>query len=124
MRNGALQSLSLLLSALVLVQGVTMARAGCLVRPEQYRLQSDTVHWSISLAAGTQCLQGLRGNTIVLEDVSIVDQPTTGNLTVVGPSFRYLANRAQGTDSFRLMLTGTSLHVRGYSYVTVDVTIQ
>src|ERR1700756_465833 len=107
MRNGTGQSLSLLLSAFVLAQATTMARAGCLARPELYRLQSDSVHWSISLAAGTQCVQGLRGKTILLEDVSILDQPKTGNLTIEGPSFRYVANTAPGTDSFRLLLTGT-----------------
>jgi len=124
MRTGTIQSLSLLVAALVLLQTATMAKAGCVVRPEQYQLQSDTVHWSISIAAGTQCIQGLRGKTILLEGVSIVDQPKTGNLTLNGPSFHYFANAAQGTDSFRLLLTGTSVRIHGYSYIAVDVTVE
>jgi hypothetical protein len=124
MRSISTRVLPLTVFALVLAQSVTIVKAGCLARPEQYRLQSDTVHWSMVIAAGTQCIQGLRGKTILLENVSVVDQPKIGSLILDGPSFRYSANAGRGTDSFRLLITGTSVRIRGSSFIEVEVAVQ
>ena len=101
-----------------------LARGNCLLRPDAFRLQSDTVHWSIKIESGAECIQGLRWSTILIEDISIVDQPKLGRLQLQGPSFRYFSNPgAQGTDSFKLSISGTSLRLKGTSWIEVDVTV-
>jgi hypothetical protein len=124
MGNRVVSKLSAALIVLVAAQTVTKANAGCLAHPEQYRLQSDTVHWSIVIAAGSGCIQGLRGRTVLLEKISIVDQPKTGNLVLDGPSFRYSATPAAGVDSFKLLITGTSVRIYGSSLIEVDVAVR
>jgi hypothetical protein len=101
-----------------------LAGGNCLLHPDAFRLQSDTVHWSIKIASGAECIQGLRWSTIMIEDISIVDQPKLGRLQLQGPSFRYFSNPgAQGTDSFKLSISGTSLRLKGTSWIEVDVTV-
>jgi hypothetical protein len=130
-RDRAFQNLSAALSkallGFVLVWSPAPALAGgnCLLHPDGFRLRSDTVHWSIKIDSGAECIQGLRWSTIMIEDISIVDQPKLGRLLVQGPSFRYFSNPgAQGTDSFKLSISGTSLRLKGASIIEVDVTIR
>jgi hypothetical protein len=116
-----------ILFGLVLAWSPTTAQAGgnCLLHPEPFRLQSDTVRWSIKIASGAECIQGLRWSTIMIEDISIADQPKLGRLSLQGPSFRYFSNPgAHGTDSFKLSITGASLRQNGVSSIEVDVTVQ
>ncbi|MGY4330333.1 hypothetical protein ACVWWG_004750 [Bradyrhizobium sp. LB7.2] len=50
------------------------ATAGeCVSRPERFELASDTVYWTVSIPSGTECLQGLRGKTQLLNEVKLVD---------------------------------------------------
>ena len=109
----------------VLIPATTAIAGGnCLLHPEPFRLQSDTVHWSIKINSGGECIQGLRWSTIMINDISIADQPKLGRLLLQGPSFRYLSNPgARGTDSFKLSITGTSLRINGGSLIEVDVTV-
>jgi hypothetical protein len=104
-----------------------MAQAGgnCLLHPEPFLLQSDTVHWSVKINSGAECVQGLRWSTMMIDDISILDQPKLGRLVLQGPSFRYFSDPgARGTDSFRLSIAGTSLRLKGNSVIEVDVTVQ
>src|ERR1700733_5966226 len=99
-----------------------MAGGNCLLPPDAFWLRSDTVHWSIKIESGAECIQGLRWSTIMIEDISIVDQPKLGRLQLQGPSFRYFSNPgAQGTDSFKLSISGTSLRLKGTSWIEDDV---
>src|SRR4030088_2573817 len=103
---------------LILAWSLTMAQAGgnCLLHPEPFRLQSDTVHWSVKINSGAECIQGLRWSTIMIDDISIADQPKLGRLSLQGPSFRYFSNPgARGTDSFKISIAGTSLGQKGVS---------
>lgn len=105
----------------------TIARAGgtCLLHPEGFRLQSDTVHWSMKIKPGAECIQGLRWSTIMIDNIFVADQPKLGRLSLQGPSFRYFSNPgAQGSDSFKLSIVGTSLRQKGVSSIEVDVTFQ
>jgi hypothetical protein len=105
----------------------TVAQAGgnCLLHPEPFRLQSDTVHWSMKINSGGECIQGLRWSTIMIDDISVADQPKLGRLSLQGPSFRYFSKPgARGTDSFKLSIAGTSLRLHGVSSIEVDVTVQ
>jgi hypothetical protein len=102
-----------------------LAGGNCLLHPEPFRLQSDTVHWSVKINSGAECIQGLRWSTIVIDNISITDQPKLGRLSLQGPSFRYFSNPGvRGSDSFKLSIAGTSLRQKGNSSVEVDVTVQ
>jgi hypothetical protein len=103
----------------------TMAVAGnCLSRPAPFVLQSDMVEWSMVIGRGSECIQGLRGRTMVLESVSILEQPKTGQIMLQGPSFRYSAGLETGVDTFKLAIVGTSTRIHGSSVVTVNVEIR
>lgn len=96
-----------------------------MLHPEPFKLQSDTIRWSIRVASGGECIQGLRWSTIMIENIAITEQPKAGRLVVQGPSFRYFSNPgAHGTDSFKLSISGTSLRINGISSIEVDVTSQ
>jgi hypothetical protein len=107
--------------ALVPTMGVA---GGCLSRPDSFRLQSDTVWWSMVIARGDECIQGLRGNTMMLETVSVVEQPKAGRIVLQGSSFRYFAGPEPGSDSFRLVIVGSSMRMNGMSTVNVEVQIR
>jgi hypothetical protein len=130
-QNGVVVRLRLIADCAFLVVFVlawlsTPALAGgnCLLHPAGFRLQADTVHWSMKINSGAECIQGLRWSTIIIEDIAIVDPPKLGRLQLQGPSFRYFSNPgAQGSDSFKLAINGTSLRLKGTSWIEVDVTI-
>src|ERR1700687_4080995 len=110
---------------LILAWSLTTAQAAgnCLLHPEPFLLQSDTVHWSVRINSGAECIQGLRWSTIMIDDISILDQPKLGRVVLQGPSFRYFSDPgARGTDSFKLSIAGTSLRLHGVSSIEVDVT--
>jgi hypothetical protein len=115
--------LSPIVSAAILVP--TMAAAGnCLSHPEPFLLRSDTVEWSMVVGRGSECIQGLRGRTMVFESVSLLEQPKTGQVVLQGPSFRYSASSQIGSDVFKLAITGTSMRMHGTSIVTVAVQVR
>jgi hypothetical protein len=102
-----------------------MAIAGnCLSHPDPFRLESDAVQWSVVIARGDECIQGLRGKTMILENVSVVEAPKTGRVVLEGPSFRYFAGPEAGSDSFRLVIVGSSMRMHGTSNVRVDVQVR
>lgn len=71
-----------------------------------------------------ECLQGLRGRTMVLESVSVLEQPKAGHVTLQGPSFRYVAGSDIGSDSFKIAIIGTSNRMHGMSILNVDVQVR
>jgi hypothetical protein len=73
---------------------------------ERFELASDTVYWTVLIPSGTECLQGLRGKTQLLNEVKLVDAPSAGVATIAGPSFRYQAYSSPGTDRFRIAVSG------------------
>jgi hypothetical protein len=120
------KALSTPLLALLLAWSPTMVQSGgnCLLHPEPFRLQSDTVHWSMMIISGAECIQGLRWSTLMIDNISIIDQPKLGRLSLQGPSFRYFSNAgAHGNDSFKLRVAGTSLRLNGASVIEVDVAV-
>jgi hypothetical protein len=110
---------------LILALAPTVAVAGnCLSHPEPFLLQSDTVQWSMVVGRGTECIQGLRGRTMVLDSISLLEQPKAGLVILQGPSFRYSAGNETGSDSFKLQIIGTSSHMQGKSTIVVDVQVR
>ena len=101
------------------------ATAGeCVSRPERFVLLSDTVYWTVSIPSGTECLQGLRGRTQLLDEVKLVEAPSAGIVTIAGPSFRYQAPTSPGTDRFRIAVSGENRKQRGSSVITVEVIVR
>ena len=80
-------------ATLVVIVSPTAAFAGgtCLLHPEPFKLQSDTVHWSVRITSGSECIQGLRWSTIMIDSIAVTEQPKAGRLVVQGPSFRYFS---------------------------------
>jgi hypothetical protein len=103
----------------------TLADAGnCLSRPAPFVLESDMVEWSMVIGRGSECIQGLRGRTMVLDSISILEQPKAGQIILQGPSFRYSAGPEVGADTFKFAIVGTSTRIHGSSVVTVNVQIR
>jgi hypothetical protein len=120
-----LSLVGLSLSGVATVFAPTAAGAGnCLSRPAAFELQSDTVEWSMVVGRGSECIQGLRGKTMVLESVSVLEQPKTGQIVLQGPSFRYSAGPEIGMDTFKLAIVGESKRVHGSSIINVNVQIR
>ena len=71
--------------------------------------------------SGGECLQGLRGKTMVLDDVRLVTPPHEGAVTISGPSFRYNAPPGESSDTFTLKVSGENRRQRGTSMIIVDV---
>lgn len=113
------------LAALVLCQAMTPASAGnCLSRNEGFDLSSDTVHWAFSIRGGTDCLQGLRGRAMLIDEVKVVEPPAAGTLTIAGPAFFYRAPASGSSDRFKLQVAGQNNRMRGTSVIVVDVSIK
>lgn len=94
-----------------------------MLHPEPFRLQSDTVRWSIKVTSGGECIQGLRWSSIMIDAIAVVEEPKAGRVIIAGPSFRYLSNPgSRGNDSFKLAISGSSLRINGTSSIEVDVT--
>lgn len=114
-------------AALMLVAASQPAMAGgtCILHPQPFTLKSETVRWSFKIRAGTECIQGLRWSTILIDRIAVIEPPKFGRLVIQGPSFRYFSSAdAQGSDSFKIEIAGTALHVGGTSLIEVDVTSQ
>jgi hypothetical protein len=98
------------------------AAPSCMRDIKPYRLTGDTMEWSMTIAPGADCIQGLRWSTMQIYDVSIADKPNNGEVVLVGPGFRYFARPDfAGTDSFTLVVIGKNRRDEGTS--TVHVTI-
>jgi hypothetical protein len=85
-------------------------------------LAGDTIEWSMTIAPGANCIQGLRWSTMQIYDVSVVEKPKNGDLVLVGPGFRYFAQSDfTGTDKFTLHVVGKNRHDEGASTVQITV---
>jgi hypothetical protein len=103
----------------------TVAVAGnCLSRTAPFVLPSDIAEWSMVVGRSSECIQGLRGRTMVLESVSVLEQPKSGQIILQGPSFRYSAGPETGSDKFKLAIVGTSMRIDGSSVINIDVQIR
>lgn len=126
--KGGHMSIKSVVAGLCCFAGLLLARASiageCASRPERFELRSDTVYWSFSIQPGGECLQGLRGRTQLLDEIKLLEPPTAGVVTTVGPSFRYQAPSSAGNDRFTLEVTGENRRQRGTSTIIVEVTVR
>lgn len=97
----------------------------CIKERTPFALSHDTVKWTMSIAPGTDCIQGLRWSYMQIFNVSVVSGPSRGELAVVGSGFRYSAkNETRGTDKFTLLISGKNRHEPGASTLEVEVNPQ
>ena len=100
----------------------TKATPNCLRENKPYRLAGDTMEWSMTIAPGADCIQGLRWSTMQIYKVEVTEKPKSGEIVLVGPGFRYFAKpNFSGTDRFTLLVVGKNRHDEGTS--TVEVTV-
>ena len=98
------------------------ASPNCLGEHKAFRLSGDSIVYSMVIAPGGDCIQGLRSSTMQVYAVWVLDKPTHGELITVGPGFRYLADPSfSGTDKFSLVVVGKNLREEGYSTVEIMV---
>jgi hypothetical protein len=98
------------------------ADPSCLRDHKAYQLTGDTMAWSMAIAPGAHCIQGLRWSYMQVYAVWVVEKPANGELVTVGPAFRYFAKPGfSGTDKFSIVVVGKNRHEEGYS--TVEVTV-
>jgi hypothetical protein len=80
------------------------------------------MEWSMTIAPGGECIQGLRWSTMQIYSVSIAEKPASGELVLIGPGFRYFAKPDfSGTDRFALVVVGKNRHDEGTSTVQITV---
>ncbi|GMO29985.1 Ig-like domain-containing protein [Bradyrhizobium sp. TM233] len=116
-----------LLSGVAVAMSCLAAQASplCIKERTPFALSHDTVKWTMSIAPGTACIQGLRWSYMQIFNVSVVSGPTRGQLAVVGSGFRYSAdNGIRGTDKFTLLISGTNRREPGTSTLEVEVNPQ
>lgn len=98
------------------------ATPSCMRDIKPYKLAGDTMEWSMTIAPGGECIQGLRWSTMQIYSVSVADQPANGELVLVGPGFRYFAKSDfSGTDKFTLVVIGKNRFEEGTSTVQIMV---
>jgi hypothetical protein len=108
---------------LALAPRLAIARE-CLSHPPPLLFKSDTVQWSIIIAHGAECVQGFLRKTMTFDTASIAEQPKTGLVTIQGSAFHYYAGAEPGTDTFRLLIAGTSMRKYGTSTLRVEVQVR
>ena len=112
--------ISLILSALLPLPA--SASLNCLGDHKPFKMASDTIQYSMTIAAGADCIQGLRFSTMQIYAVWVLEKPKSGKLEMVGPGFRYFAKSDfSGSDKFSLVVVGKNLREEGYS--TVEITV-
>jgi len=112
------------IAAMALVQFSLPASARtCLWKPDGFELNSDTVHWSFAIRSGSECLQGLRGKTMLIDEVKILEPPSAGSLTISGSAFHYRAPATKSDDRFRLEVSGQNHRMQGTSVIIVEVLV-
>ena len=113
------------IAALALVQFSPAASAGdCMSKLDDFQLSSDTVHWSFAIGSGSECLQGLRGKSMLIDEVKVIEPPSAGSVTISGPAFHYRAPATESNDSFRLQVSGQNNRMRGTSVIIVEVLVR
>jgi hypothetical protein len=98
------------------------ATPSCLRNHQPYELAGDTVSWVMTIAPGTDCIQGLRWSYMQIENVSLSRGPKNGNVVIAGSGFRFFATSdTRGTDSFTLVVFGKKGRDAGKS--TIEITV-
>jgi hypothetical protein len=117
--------LGIISSATMLFLAAPAFADACLFQPRRpFQLSSDTVEWSMLIASGRTCTQGLRFGSINITSVKLIAPPQSGKVDIKGPSFSYAAKADfQGQDEFTIEVSGTVVRIAGVSDVKVTVSV-
>ncbi|WP_225151527.1 hypothetical protein [Bradyrhizobium sp. NBAIM08] len=125
MRASLLSLLRVAVAAYAMSAVTAHASPLCIKERTPFALSHDTVKWTMSIAPGADCIQGLRWSYMQIFKVSVVSGPSRGQLAVVGSGFRYSAeSEARGSDKFTLLISGKNRHAAGTSTLEVEVNPQ
>ena len=98
------------------------ASPACLSGQAPYALTDDIVNYTMTIAPGGECIQGLRWSFMQIEFVSVLGAPKSGKAVVVGSGFRYYADENfKGSDSFTVVVSGKNRKTPGNSILVIDV---
>lgn len=101
------------------------ASPSCLRDQKPFQLSGDSIEYSMAIAPGANCIQGLRWSFMQVYAVWILKKPAHGELVMVGPAFRYFAKpNFSGTDKFTVVVVGKNRREEGYSTVEITVSRQ
>jgi hypothetical protein len=79
----------------------------CPIDAPRYRLQDDTVSWSMTIVNGHSCIHGIRFGNIQLDSLKLTSSPRFGEVALQGWGFKYSPNAGfQGQDAFSLTVVG------------------
>jgi hypothetical protein len=94
----------------------------CLKEHKPFGLSGDSIEYSMAIAPGGNCIQGLRWSFMQIYQVWVLKKPTNGELVMVGTGFRYFAKPDfSGTDKFSFVVVGKNRREEGFS--TVEITV-
>ncbi len=94
----------------------------CLGDHKPFQLAGDSIEYSMAIAPGADCIQGLRWSFMQIYAVWVLEKPKHGELVMVGPGFRYKAKPEYvGEDKFSLVVIGKNRHEEGFSTVEIAV---
>lgn len=98
------------------------AARNCLRDQRPYQLADDMIEWSITLDAGSNCIQSLQTSRNRVYSIAVVESPAKGELVLSGPAFRYFA-KSDGyePDKFTLIVYGRNRQGEGFS--TLEITV-
>jgi len=110
--------------SIIFVGALPALANACVLNGPRYQLESDTVHWTLELSGGENCIRGLRFGNVVVNSLTILSQPQTGRITLLGPGFSYKAKSDfQGPDFFSLIVSGSANKIPGSSTIEVIVSV-
>jgi hypothetical protein len=96
----------------------------CAMSGPRYQLAADTVSWTMTIGSGQGCIQGLRFNNVVIENVQLVTAPKSGEAGLQGPGFTYTANPTfRGEDSFVVKISGSINRLHGSSTIRIAISV-
>ena len=115
-------SLFLAIGFIAVISVSVHASPKCVKDQKPFALAEDTVSWTMSVAPGSECLQGLRWSYMQIYSVLVSKAPTKGKIAIVGSGFRYFADSENNeADSFTLVVEGKNRHDPGKSTLEIAV---
>jgi hypothetical protein len=107
-----------------LVAGAANAQQLCHVDAPRYRLQDDTVSWSMTILNGHSCIHGIRFGNIQFAGLKLTSPPRFGEVALQGPGFIYSPKVGfHGQDAFSLTVVDAVRGTRGNSTIEVKVSV-
>jgi hypothetical protein len=96
----------------------------CPIDAPRYRLQDDTVSWSMTIVNDHSCVHGVRFGNILLDSLKLSSPPRFGEVALQGWGFKYSPNAGfHGQDTFSLTVVGALRGTRGSSTIEVNVSV-